>query len=159
MKTFSRERTENDFLQKVTVETIQTYIRPFIESRHKEILAILRQTKTPFFLRENLRERHLRASKAIEILAVPSKMTFRFCYLETFTYSALVQNSDTVTDLFGKFFAPLCAKPVQAVIGNKLHFFEKIDEKKLRPFFVKKQIEVPLRNVPEYIRKFMCCNV
>ncbi len=155
MKTFSRERTENDFLQKVTVETIQTYIRPFIESRHKEILAILRQTKTPFFLRENLRERHLRASKAIEILAVPSKMTFRFCYLETFTYSALVQNSDTVTDLFGKFFAPLCAKPVQAVIGNKLHFFEKIDEKKLRPFFVKKQIEVPLRNVPEYIRKFV----
>ena len=127
MKTFSRERTENDFLQKVTVETIQTYIRPFIESRHKEILAILRQTKTPFFLRENLRERHLRASKAIEILAVPSKMTFRFCYLETFTYSALVQNSDTVTDLFGKFLRHFAPNRFRQLLEIN-YIFEKIDE-------------------------------
>lgn len=41
MKVYSHEKNEAAFLQKVTPETIQTYIRPFIEKRHEEILSIL----------------------------------------------------------------------------------------------------------------------
>lgn len=155
MKSYSREKTESDFLQKVTPETIQTYVRPFIEARHKEMLSVLRETQTPVFLREKIRERELRKSQVVEILSRPSKMVFMLRHANAFTYSVRVQNDHDSVELFGKFFAPLCAEPAQTVIGNQLHYFEDVDEKKLRPFFVKKQIEVPARNVSEYIRKFV----
>ncbi len=155
MKTYSHEKDEAAFLQKVAPETIQTYIRPFIEARHKEMLLTLRDTSTPLFLREKIREREFSEDRAIEILACPSKMIFLFRNAATFTYSARVRNGGESVALFGRFFAPLCAKPAQAVIGNRLHYFEDVDEKKLRPFFVKKQVEVSSRNVPEYIRKFV----
>ncbi|MDO5523562.1 MAG: DEAD/DEAH box helicase [Bacteroidia bacterium] len=155
MKAFSREITEADFLQKITPETIKNYIRPFIEARHKEMLLLLREMKIPLFWREKIRERDFRANQAIEILRHPSKMIFLFRHADAFTYSVRVQNGDDLVDLFGEFFAPLCSKPALAVIGKRLHYFEDVDEKKLRPFFVKKQVEVPSRNVPEYIRKFV----
>lgn len=155
MKAYSHEKNEADFLQKVTSETIQTYIRPFIEARHKEMLAILRETKMPLFLREKMRERNFRVNQAIEILSQPSKMIFIFRQEEELTYTARVKNNDESAELFKSFFASLCAKPAQVVIGNRLHYFEDVDEKKLRPFFLKKQIEVPTRSVPEYIRKFV----
>lgn len=155
MKIYSQETDETDFLKKVSHDTIQTYIRPFIEARHREMLGRIRIARTPLFRRERVYERDFRAARAVEILSEPSDVSFLFRNAETFTYVLQIKNGNREMPLFGQFFAPLCSHPAEAVVGNRLHFFEDLDEKKLRPFISKQHVEVPRPNIAEYIRKFV----
>lgn len=155
MKSFSREKSEVDFLQKVTPENVETHIRPFIEKKQAKIAEIVRRTNTPFFWREKIQDRDFRSYQILEILKEPSHMVFRFRQAETFTYTVSVQNGISDVELFEQFFAPLASNPAIAVIGSQLHYFNDVDEKKLRPFFTKQAIEVPARSVNQYIRSFV----
>ena len=155
MKKYSRDKSESDFIKNATSETIERYIRPFIEARHQQILQAQRITKTPIFIRQKMQIRDFRASNILQVLTEPSEMVFIFRNLETFTYTVQIRNNKNDINLFNQLYAPLCDKPAQAVIGNQLHTFKDVDEKKLRPFLKKKFIEVPQRNVSEYIDKFV----
>ncbi|WP_352423141.1 DEAD/DEAH box helicase [Proteiniphilum sp.] len=155
MRSFSREKNEVAFLQKVSPKDIELYIRPFIEKMQRELAALIRKAGTPVFLREKTAVRDLRASQAVEVLKEPSEMVFHFSRAETFTYKAIVRNGTADVTLYEQFFAPLVSNPAVAVIGRQLHYFNDVDEKKLRPFFRKRQIEVPERSVSDYIRTFV----
>lgn len=155
MAAYSREKSEADFLRKVTETDISNYIRPFIEKRHRKIVELVLKTNTPVFLREKIKIRDFRVGQALEVMGEPSKMVFIFRNKEIFTYTAKVQNGQSAIELNGHFFAPLASNPALVVIGRQLHHFNDVDEKKLRPFFSKKQIEVPANSVAGYIRKFV----
>ena len=155
MRSFSHEKSEADFLRKISSTDIEIYIRPFIEKKQEKLIEIIRKINTPVFLREKISIRDFRAGQALDVLKEPSRMVFRFCHAETFTYNATVRNGTSNVELYGQFFAPLVSDPAVAVIGRQLHYFNDVDEKKLRPFFRKKQIEVPSRSVPGYIRSFV----
>lgn len=155
MRSFSKEKNEAAFLQKVSPKDIELYIRPFIEKKQGELASIIRKTGTPVFSREKIAVRDLRASQAVEVLKEPSEMVFHFSRAETFTYKTTVRNGIEEVVLYEQFFAPLASSPAVVVIGRQLHYFTDVDEKKLRPFFKKKQIEVPERSVSDYIRTFV----
>lgn len=155
MKSFSKEKITADFLEKVSPELIENYIRPFVEKRHREIIPLIRETKTPLFLREKSNIRDFRASHLLELLEEASKMVCIFLKRETFTYHVKVENGGLNVELFDQFFAPLVSDPAVVVIGRQLHYFLDIDEKKLKPFTRKKQIEVPEHKIPDYIRSFV----
>ena len=155
MRTYSKEDNEVEFLRKVAASTIETYIRPFIEKKQGRLIEIMQATGTPLFSREKTRIRDFRTNQKLEVLREPSTMVFHFRNKETFTYHVEVQNGASSVNLHDRFFAPLVSRPAVAVIGKQLHHFVDIDEKKLRPFFKKKHIEVPPRSVPEYIRGFV----
>lgn len=155
MRFFSKEKREADFLQKVTDHHIELYIRPFIEKKQGALLELIRRTKTPIFLREKVDVRDFRREKAIAVLDEPSSMVFIFSNKDTFTYCVKVYNGATEVELYGQFFAPLVSSPAVVVIGSTLHHFTDVDQKKLRPFIRKKQIEVPGKNLEAYIRGFV----
>ncbi|MEA4918459.1 DEAD/DEAH box helicase [Proteiniphilum sp.] len=155
MRSFSREKSEATFLQKISPKDIELYIRPFIEKKQGELAAIVRKMDMPLFSREKISIRDLRPSQALEVLKGPSEMVFHFSQSETFTYNVAVRNGSEDVTLYEQFFAPLAADPAIVVIGRQLHYFNDVDEKKLRPFFKKKQIEVPARSIPDYIRTFV----
>lgn len=155
MVSYSSEKSEAAFLQKVAEKDIDLYIRPFIEKRHREIVGLMLKTDTPLFIRTKIQIRDFRVNQAVELMKDPSRMLFIFRNRETFTYTAKVQNGKTEITLDGRFFAPLVADPAITVIGNQLHHFNDIDAKKLTPFFTKAQIEVPPGSVDAYIRKFV----
>lgn len=155
MLSYSREKSEAAFLQKVTEKDIDLYIRPFIENRHREIGALILKTNSPVFIRDKVQVRDFRINQMLELMREPSRMVFIFRNKETFTYTAKVQNGKSEITLDGRFFAPLVSSPALAVIGSQLHHFMDIDAKKLIPFLSKKQIEVPVNSVAAYIRKFV----
>lgn len=155
MKSFSKEKITTDFLEKVSPELIENYIRPFVEKRHREIIQLIRETKTPLFLREKSNVRDFRRSHLLELLEEASKMVCIFLKREIFTYHVKVENRGLDVDLFDQFFAPLVSDPAVVVIGRQLHYFLDIDEKKLKPFTRKKQIVVPEHKIPDYIRSFV----
>lgn len=155
MKIYSKEKSETDFIKKVEPTTIDTYIRPFIENRHKEILKLIRETDTPVFMRNRLSDRDFFIEKRIKVLKTPSTMLFIFSNKEEFTYTVQIKNSQSSISLLDKPFATLHLNPAQVVIGDQLHYFEDIDHRKLLPFISKSHIEIPQRSVAEYIRKFV----
>lgn len=155
MNSFSKKKIEADFLDSVSAEEINIHIRPFIERKQEKLVELARKTKTPLFFREKISVRDFRIDKAIEILQTPSTMVFHFSQTEIFTYHATIRNGLSNVVLYNQFFAPLVSSPAVAVIGRQLHYFTDVDVKKLKPFFNKKQIEVPQRSVPEYIRTFV----
>lgn len=155
MVSYSREKSEAAFLQKVTEKDIDLYIRPFIENRHKEIAALLLKTNSPVFIRNKIQIRDFRINQALEQMKEPSRIVFIFRNKEIFTYTVKVQNGKSEIVLDGRFFAPLVSNPALAVIGSQLHHFIDIGVKKLIPFLSKKQITVPVNSVATYIRKFV----
>jgi len=155
MKSYSRSKREVDFLDDLIPGTIENYIRPLIEKKQREMVQMILKTKTPIFRRDNIKIRDFRVEKALTVLPDPSKMCFIFRNADIFTYQVKVQNGTSDIPLYEQFFASLVANPAVVVIGNQLHHFMDVDEKKLRPFIHQKQIEVPARNVPAYIRGFV----
>lgn len=155
MKSYSKEEKEEDFLQKVTSATIETYIRPFIEKRQNSLIELARKVGTPLFSREKINVRDFRLNQRLEVLNEPSSMIFHFRNREAFTYHAEVQNGEEHVNLFEQFHAQLVSNPAVVVIGRQLHHFVDVDEKKLRPFFKKPYIEIPPRSIPEYMRSFV----
>ena len=155
MKTYSREKKPDDFIRKVDDETVQIYIRPFIEARHREIVALAKSADIPLFIREKSMNRDFPLSKRVRILPTTSRMVFYFSYKENFTYKAVVKNEQEIVQLYNLKLYTLCHSPAIVLIDNYLHEFEDVDAKKLLPFFSKQHIEVPQRSVAEYIRKFV----
>lgn len=155
MQSYSREKREADFLEHVATSQIEMYIRPFIEKRQRELVEMIVSSPIPVFVREQLKTRHFRAEKALEVLPEPSGMVFIFRNKEKFTYQAKVFNGDSDIPLYDQFYACLVSKPAVVVIGRQLHHFRDVDEKKVRPFIHQWQIEVPARKVESYIRGFV----
>ncbi|NLO71932.1 MAG: DEAD/DEAH box helicase [Porphyromonadaceae bacterium] len=155
MRLYSREKKSVDFIRKVQQDTIERYIRPLIEARHREILKLAKTESIPIFVRESVKNRTFHIEKCIQLFSQNSKMVFLFSQLEKFTYKTVIRNGDIIVQIFGKKYLTLCASPAIIVIDNQLHEFSDIDEKKLLPFFTKEHIEVPQKNVSEYIRKFV----
>ncbi len=155
MKSYSKEKREADFLERVTDREITHYIRPFIEKRHLELIRLIIGSDIPLFVREELKERHFRREKAVKLLGEPSRMHFHFSRKEIFTYRARVFNNEREVALLDRQYIPLVSKPAVCVIGQELHHFVDVDEKKLKPFLQQHQIVVPERHVEAYIRSFV----
>ena len=155
MKSYSKEKREADFLERVTDREITQYIRPFIEKRHLELIRLIKGSLIPLFVRDELKERHFRREKAVVLLEEPSRMHFHFSRKEIFTYRARVFNNEREVALLDRQYIPLVSKPAVCVIGQELHHFVDVDEQKLKPFLQQQQIVVPERNVEAYIRGFV----
>ena len=155
MKSYSKEKREADFLERVTDREITQYIRPFIEKRHLELIRLIKGSLIPLFVRDELKERHFRREKAVVLLEEPSRMHFHFSRKEIFTYRARVFNNEREVGLLDRQYIPLVSKPAVCVIGQELHHFVDVDEQKLKPFLQQQQIVVPERNVEAYIRGFV----
>lgn len=159
MKAYSREANEKEFIKKAEPTTIETYIRPFIEGKHKEILSLLRKNDIPIFLRKKLNVRHFASSSVIELLKESSQMILFFSNKEKFIYTIQIKNQNSTIKLSDKFFAILYSNPAQVIVGNQLHYFEDVDYKKLLPFTSRHYIEVPPQKIAEYMQKFVVPSV
>ena len=151
MKLYSREKNLNDFFSKIDETRINNFIRPLIETCHKEILKQIHQTHTPLFWKK----RKMYIQESIFVYSKPSTMLFHFNNAEKFTYSAQIRNGEEIIALYKKNHAVLCSPKAIIVVNRQLHFFEDIDSKKLLPFFDNRHIEVPQSRVSDYIQKFV----
>jgi SNF2 family DNA or RNA helicase len=157
MKNFSKEKYISDFRKTVSPEKIERYIRPAIETVHKKIVAIIRQTNVPVYLRENIRTRNLHDSNRIIVTDTDSEVIFNFRKEESgeLIYFIQVKSGNKVIDLKSRFFAVLHNEPAIVIIDDKLFTFNDIDAKKLQPFITKDNIRVNAASYRTYIEKFV----
>jgi|GEM_PF-1947055 len=171
MGLYSKEKTIAAFQKKVKPETIEASIRPYIENIQYQMLLLLKESKLPFFIRENVKMRNLYESNLAVVPQDFSKVVFRFTKgnkAETINgeetildedpcirYSLRVKWEDEEMDLYAQPFFQLCSEPAALVINKKLLLFDNVDLKRLTPFFTKKEVKIPLSYEATYIKTYI----
>jgi len=157
IKSYSKEKTLAAFYKNITPETIERYIRPFIETNHKKIIARLAESKLPLYTRKSTKIRTLYDTEKIDTDGGLAHVIFYFTKDEEngLYYFVRVKHQGKELSLLSQPYVLLCAAPAVMVVGSMLLVFQDIDHKKLLPFFEKKQIQIPASSEKEYIRKFV----
>ena len=154
MGLYSREKTVSRFLHKLSKDParIKNHIRPFIEKKLLEMLALIRENGLPFYQKQ-AGSKILYAHHAYHInphdveirvtFHVDSK-TFRYqlqCYYEGQSFS--------LSEL--KPVVVLTSSPVTLLLGMELYFFPHIESARILAFTKKRSISVDASQIEKYI--------
>ncbi len=154
MGLYSREKTVSRFLNKLSKDParIKNHIRPFIEKKLLEMLALIRENGLPFYQKQ-AGSKILYAHHAYHInphdveirvtFHVDSK-TFRYqlqCYYEGQSFS--------LSEL--KPVVVLTSSPVTLLLGMELYFFPHIESARILAFTKKRSISVDASQIEKYI--------
>ena len=141
---------------KIPQSTIDNLIRPRIERQCSKIIDLARQTDIPVYLRDTPSARVVYAHNKIELLPKKSRCLFHFIKDKNgLQYFISLTNKDEEILLQQKSTIVLSNEPCIVLLGNKVHWVEDIDSKKLIPFFDKTHIDVPPSSEKMYIEKFV----
>ncbi|MDD2435966.1 MAG: DEAD/DEAH box helicase [Massilibacteroides sp.] len=153
MKVYSKEKMIADFLRKLNEETLNQLIRPYIEKKHCEMIALIQKNSIPLYLRdvgvEWLYDHH-------RIDVSPTMIDVRFHCEATDRYFryALHCFQDNRQILLQK-MKPcliLSSDPAVIVLGHELLVFENIRSGRIMPFLEKSYVEVPATETRRYMK-------
>ena len=151
---FSKNKSIKEFQNKVTDEKIAEFIRPYIEKRLVKILETVRGTKVNVFLRDKSRSnifdedfltiKDLQAEPVIHLLRGE----------DASRYSLALRYNGNTLKLRDQFTDILSNKPAVVRINNDLIFIRDIEATKVRPFFTKDFINIPLKSEYQFFKTF-----
>lgn len=154
MNLYSREKTVSRFLHKLSEDEgrIKHTIRPFIETKLQEMLALIRQTGLPFY-QKNTGSKILYAHHAYQVH--PSDVEIRFSFhvdKETFRYQLQCYYEGEPFSLSEqKPVVVLTSSPATLLLGMNVYFFRHIESMRLIPFTKKQAISVDASQLQKYI--------
>ncbi len=143
-KIFAKGKSNaRQFLQNVDKNTVETRIRPFVETNLVKIIEILRVSSIKIFHKADNYSTVYNADEII-LQKKPAKTLFNIIKEEKSTRYFLsakhLKNEISLTD---KEVIILTNEPCRIVLHNDLFLFDDVDAKKLLPFFRKTHIEIP----------------
>ena len=156
MKAYSRQKSLIQFMDEVTVSTIQDIIRPRIEINIRRVINLAPQFTLPIYLREDLSCKTLNARNHVNILPEFSHCLFNFVKdKDGLRYFISLTNEEQEISLQKKPVCILSMEPCIIILESEIHRVENIVSKKLVPFFDKKYIPVPATAEKTYIQNFI----
>ncbi|MDF9831186.1 DEAD/DEAH box helicase [Parabacteroides sp. PF5-6] len=156
MKLYSKKKSVADFHKEITPELLEKYLRPRIEQINYKITLIARATGIPVFIRTDLSNNTLFVQNRLEVLTTQSACLFNFEKKEgELRYHITMSNRGKEITLLNKRGILLSDKPAVVLIDKEIHCVDKIESKKLTPFFNKNYIIVPAASEQLYIRNFI----
>ena len=151
LKAFSKDKDKASIPQ----NTMENYVRPYIEKICVRITELALTENIPFFFRAD-GAKPVSERNRVELLAEPSRCLFNFIRdKKGLRYFISLSNGDEEISLQRKPVAVLSNEPCIVLLGNKIHRIDDIDAKKLSPFFSKTHIEIPAAAEKDYIGKFV----
>ncbi|HJD76274.1 MAG TPA: DEAD/DEAH box helicase [Bacteroides reticulotermitis] len=154
MEVYSREKTVARFLRKLSEEPerFKTVIRPFIEKKLLEILALIRSNNLPLYQKQ-ARSKLLYAHHACEVHPHDVEIHFTFqADPHNFRYElkCRYEKQDlSLTEL--KPVIALTSSPTTLFLGMHLYFFPHIESMRILPFTKKRSISVDASQTQKYI--------
>ncbi len=144
-----------DFFQSLDEKRVKDFIRPYIEKRLVEIVRLLRNTDIEIFL-------HQTASAGIyhedRIVPETDRVSVEFHFIrkgEGTEYFISLRKDEREIHLKDKSHIILADKPCVLLMEGRLYFLEEVEGKKLKPFFSKETIHIPLQVERKYYRTFI----
>ena len=154
-KLFSKDKTLKDFLEKVTPEKTELFIRPYIERRIYKCLLTARDENIPVFYQKS-KSGTLHAEDQITICEGFASPVFRFNRnSEISTYSLSLETGGRLIELRKSSIDILCISPCLIREDLRILFVSEVDGSKLKPFLLKEHIQIPKKSEQKYYSSFV----
>ena len=152
---FSKEKSVKEFVNSITSEKIDKFIRPYIESRLFKCFAIARDEQVPLFLqRPKLCTLH--GEDQLILSSEAAQPVFHFDRNEEgTTYKLEVEAGDRIIKLLNNPIDILCMTPCLIRFKEKMLHIMEIDGQKLRPFLTKESVIIPKKSEVKYFETFV----
>lgn len=154
-KLFSKNATVKEFLEKVTADRIENFIRPYIESRIYRCFSIARDEVIPVFLQKGkISTIHL--EDKLDLCGEIAHPVFRFHRNdEQSTYSLSLELQGNLINLRKSIIDIICNSPCLIREDNNIIFISDVDGSKLRPFITRDHILIPRNAELRYFSTFV----
>lgn len=154
-KLYSRDRNVKEFLENVTPDKIDKFIRPYIENRIRKCYYIIRDEGTECFLNRS-HSNIVHPEDRLEFSPEPAIPVLRFDRNnESITYKLIIEYNSKKIDLYHNPVDILCNRPCIIREGNKVLLISDIDGQKLRPFLTKESVIIPKNSEINYFSGFV----
>ncbi len=154
-KLFSKDKTLKDFLEKVTQEKTEQFIRPYIERRIYKCISTARDENIPVFYQKS-KSGTLHAEDQINICEGVASPVFRFNRnSEISTYSLSIETGGRLLELRKSSIDILCMSPCLIREDFRILFVSEVDGSKLKPFLTKEHIQIPKKSEQKYYASFV----
>ncbi len=154
-KLFSKDKNVKDFLENVTSEKIEKFIRPYIEKRIRKCFFILKDDDIPCF-NNRVKSSAVHSNDMLDITLKSGKPVFRFDRNEEqCSYKLIIEAEGKPIELFKNPIDILSNSPCIIREGNRLLAIENIDGIKLKPFISKESVIIPKKSEIKYFSGFV----
>ena len=152
---FSKDKSVKEFVNNVTPEKIETFIRPYIESRLFKSFIIARDEDIPIFL-QRTKLSTLHEEDQLKLSSEAARPVFRFDRTnEGTTYKLKIETDGSTIGLLNNPIDILCFSPCLIRFREKILHIKEIDGQKLRPFLSKDNVLIPKRSEVRYFETFV----
>lgn len=154
-KLFSREKTVKEFLEKVTQEKLEIFIRPYIERRLYKCFTIARDENIPLYFQKT-KTVTLHSEDQLQVCEDNADPVFRFARNEEQSYYSLrLESAGKPINLMNNSVDIICMSPCLIREDHKIFYVSDVDGSKLKPFFTKENILIPKKSEFKYFSGFV----
>jgi superfamily II DNA or RNA helicase len=154
-RNFSKNNNVKEFIEKVSKEKIDKFIRPYIEARIYKSLIIARDELIPVYFQKG-KISTLHPEDQLILSGEPGHPVFRFDRNdEQSTYSLSLETGGRIINLKNSNIDILCISPCLIRENNNIVFVSDVDGLKLKPFFTRENILIPKNAEEKYFAGFV----
>ena len=154
-KFFSKDKTVKEFLEKVSGEKIEKFIRPYIERRIYKCLTICRDENIPVCYQKN-KSGTLHSEDRLLLSTDTAAPVFRFIRdKEQSSYNLSLEAGGRLIDMIKSSIDILCMSPCLIREDHRILFVSDVDGSKIKPFLTKENIIIQKKTEAKYFRSFV----
>jgi SNF2 family DNA or RNA helicase len=154
-KLFSKDKTVKEFLENITPEKLEKFIRPYIERRIYKCFSISRDENIPVYFQKT-KAGTLHAEDLLYLSEEKAEPVFRFIRNEEqSTYNLSLESAGKLINLRESSIDIICMAPCLIRENHKILVVSDVDGSKLKPFLVKENILIPKKSEVKYFSSFV----
>jgi SNF2 family DNA or RNA helicase len=154
-KLFSKDKSVKEFLEKITSEKLDTFIRPYIERRLFKCFTIARDENIPLYFQKT-KTGTLHFEDQLNLAEDSAEPVFKFVKDEMQSaYSLSLEYAGKPIDLRKGPIDIICMAPCIIRDDHNIFFVSDVEGSKLKPFFTKDNILIPKKAELKYFSGFV----
>lgn len=154
-KLFSKDKSVKEFLEKITSDKIETYIRPYIERRLYKCFTLARDENIPLYFQKT-KTGTLHFEDQLYLAEDNAEPVFKFVRDEIQSaYSLSLEYGGEHIDLRKGPVDIICMAPCIIKDDHNIIFVSDVEGSKLKPFFTKDNILIPKKAELKYFSGFV----
>ena len=151
---FSKKGTVKDFQDSVDPDTIRNHIRPYVEKQLFYALEIARDQRFSVFIKDK-GNRNVFPEDFVRIEKYPADPVFIFKYMGGLSYSLNLIHGESRLILHNSHTEIVSYEPCIILQGGTFFFINDINGKKLKPFLIKEEVQIPAEVEEKYFASFV----
>jgi SNF2 family DNA or RNA helicase len=154
-KLFSKDKSVKEFLEKITPEKQECFIRPYIERRLYKCFTIARDENIPLYFQKTKAET-LHTEDQLFMCEDNAEPVFRFIRNEEQSaYNLSLESAGKLIDMRKNSVDIICMAPCLIRDDHRILFVSDVAGSKLKPFLTKENILIPKKAELKYFSGFV----